>query len=56
MKKFLVVGIGNIGNEYDETRHNIGFEALDSICKDFKTTFEIKKLGDVAKVNFKGKS
>ena len=56
MKKFLVVGIGNIGKEYDETRHNIGFEALDSICKDFKTTFEIKKLGDVAKVNFKGKS
>ena len=56
MNKFLIVGIGNIGREYDKTRHNIGFEALDSICKYFKITFETKKLGDVAKINFKGKS
>jgi len=56
MNKFLIVGIGNIGKEYLETRHNIGFEALDSICEEFKTTFETKKLGDIAKVNYKGKS
>ena len=56
MNKFLIVGIGNIGKEYLETRHNVGFEALDSICEEFKTSFETKKLGDIAKINYKGKS
>lgn len=56
MNKFLIVGIGNIGKEYFETRHNIGFEALDSICEEFGLNFETKKLGDIAKVNYKGKS
>ena len=56
MNKFLIVGIGNIGKEYLETRHNIGFEALDSICEEFKLNFETKKLGDIAKTNYKGKS
>ncbi len=56
MNKFLIVGIGNIGKEYFETRHNIGFEALDAICEEFKVNFEIQKLGDIAKTNYKGKS
>ena len=56
MNKFLIIGLGNLGKEYLETRHNVGFEALDSICKEFKTTFETKKLGDIAKSNHKGKS
>ena len=56
MNKFLIVGIGNIGKEYLETRHNIGFEALDSICEEFELNFETKKLGDIAKKNYKGKS
>ncbi len=56
MNKFLIVGIGNIGKEYFETRHNIGFEALDAISEEFKVNFEIQKLGDVAKTNYKGRS
>tara|TARA_B100001996_G_scaffold222659_1_gene171262 strand:- start:5662 stop:6225 length:564 start_codon:yes stop_codon:yes gene_type:complete len=56
MNKFLIVGIGNIGKEYDETRHNIGFTALDWICKEFGGSFETKKLGDVSRTNYKGKT
>ena len=55
MNKFLIVGIGNIGKEYFETRHNIGFEALDSVCEQFGLNFETKKLGGIAKANYKGK-
>ena len=39
MKKFLIVGIGNIGNEYDDTRHNIGFQFLDCISQEFEAKF-----------------
>ena len=56
MNKFLIVGIGNIGKEYVETRHNIGFKALDWICKEFGGNFETKKLGDISKTNYKGKT
>jgi len=56
MNKFLIVGVGNIGNEYIETRHNIGFKALDWICKEFNGSFETKKLGDISKTNYKGKT
>ena len=56
MNKFLIVGIGNIGKEYDETRHNIGFKALDWICKELGGNFETKKLGDVSRTNYKGKT
>ena len=56
MNKFLIVGIGNIGTEYFETRHNIGFEAIDAISEEFQLNFETKKLGDITKTNFKSKS
>ena len=56
MNKFLIVGIGNIGEEYLETRHNIGFKALDWICKELGGNFETKKLGDISKTNYKGKT
>ena len=40
MKKFLIVGLGNIGSDYDETRHNIGFKVLDHLAKNETLTFE----------------
>jgi PTH1 family peptidyl-tRNA hydrolase len=56
MKKFLVVGLGNIGEEYAETRHNIGFKILDSLSAEEDFTFETAKLGDVGTFKVKGRS
>lgn len=56
MKKFLVVGLGNIGEEYMETRHNIGFKILDSLSAEENFTFETAKLGDVGVFKVKGRS
>ncbi len=56
MKKFLIVGLGNIGEKYDNTRHNIGFKIVDALAKDHEATFETDKLGDVANFRFKGRT
>jgi len=56
MKKFLVVGLGNIGSEYEETRHNIGFKVLDFLAEQENLTFESTKLGSVASFKYKGRS
>ena len=56
MKKFLIVGLGNIGEKYDNTRHNIGFRILDALAKEHDTNFETDKLGDVANFRFKGRT
>lgn len=56
MKKFLIVGLGNIGEKYNNTRHNIGFQIVDAIAKEHNATFETLKLGDVATFRFKGKT
>ncbi len=56
MKKYLIVGLGNIGSEYSETRHNIGFNVLDALAKENDFTFEKNKLGDVGTFKIKGRS
>lgn len=56
MKKFLIVGLGNIGAEYVNTRHNIGFKILDFLAKKEGLTFETVKLGALAEYKFKGRT
>lgn len=56
MKKFLIVGLGNIGPKYENTRHNIGFKVLDELAKQQNTSFSTDKLGDVAVFKFKGRT
>lgn len=55
MSKFLIVGLGNIGEEYANTRHNIGFSVLDAIAKENNLKFSTQRLADVAEYKFKGK-
>ncbi|MGY0425412.1 MAG: aminoacyl-tRNA hydrolase [Polaribacter sp.] len=55
MKKFLIVGLGNIGEKYENTRHNIGFKIVDEVAEEQQVTFETEKLGDVATFRFKGR-
>ncbi|NNC48955.1 MAG: aminoacyl-tRNA hydrolase [Flaviramulus sp.] len=56
MKKFLIVGLGNIGEKYENTRHNIGFKILDFFAKQEALTFETQKLGDVTTYKLKGRT
>mgnify|MGYP000017612425 CR=1 FL=1 len=56
MKKYLIVGLGNIGSDYENTRHNIGFKILEELASNEKISFETGKLGDVATFRFKGRT
>lgn len=56
MKKFLIVGLGNIGAEYVNTRHNIGFKILDFLARKEGLDFQTVKLGSLAEYKFKGRS
>ena len=55
MDKFLIVGLGNPGEKYHNTRHNIGFELLDFICKKHESEFETNRLGQISKISIKGR-
>ncbi len=55
MKKFLIVGLGNIGSEYVNTRHNIGFKIVDYVASKHDVSFETAKLGAVAEFSIKGR-
>ena len=54
--KYLIAGLGNIGSEYAETRHNIGFKVLDALAAASNAVFRTERYGDVAEMRFKGRT
>ena len=55
MDKFLICGLGNPGGEYEGTRHNTGFMAVDAFAKAMNVTFQDKRYGFVAETSIKGR-
>ncbi len=53
--KYLIVGLGNIGDEYRNTRHNIGFMILDALAEASNISFSTERYGDVARMRLKNK-
>jgi peptidyl-tRNA hydrolase, PTH1 family len=56
MSKFLIIGLGNIGSEYANTRHNIGFDVVHAFVKKHGGDFRVDRLAYVADVKWKGKN
>jgi peptidyl-tRNA hydrolase, PTH1 family len=54
--KYLIVGLGNIGDEYSDTRHNIGFTVLDAMAKASNASFKDSRYGSVCSIKFKGRT
>ncbi|MBT3645510.1 MAG: aminoacyl-tRNA hydrolase [Cryomorphaceae bacterium] len=55
MNTYLIIGIGNIGDQYNNTRHNIGFDVVNELSKVLKVGFESVKLAQRAECKFRGK-
>jgi PTH1 family peptidyl-tRNA hydrolase len=54
--KFLVVGLGNVGDEYAHTRHNIGFDVVNAFVQKHKSNFRVDRLVYIAEIKWKGKT
>lgn len=51
---YLITGLGNIGTEYDGTRHNIGFSIVDALAQEAGVAFQDKRYGAVAEMRLRG--
>lgn len=54
--KYLIIGLGNIGSEYNETRHNIGFDVVNYFAEKHKVQFINDRLADRCEIKFKGRT
>jgi PTH1 family peptidyl-tRNA hydrolase len=53
--KYLIVGLGNIGDEYAHTRHNIGFDVVDALVEKYKSEFTADRYADIAEISLRGR-
>ncbi|HBH06745.1 MAG TPA: aminoacyl-tRNA hydrolase [Flavobacteriales bacterium] len=53
--KYLIFGLGNIGSEYENTRHNIGFKVLDSLADKYDLNFAVGRLASSCSAKYKGR-